>query len=105
MTSITRRHSASKATSARGNQQHDELLRRVYGLLIPGVDPYNSPFSFQGTICRSTDLAVLAEPLAPEKPRAWLPKSQTELIAVRHKQDTYIITIPYWLAREKGLLR
>lgn len=51
----------------------------------------------------TTDRAVLVERTTMSREPAWVPLSQVELAACDNGQD-FTLTLPEWLALEKGLL-
>lgn len=54
-------------------------------------------------ILHETDAAVLVTLGAPSE-AVWLPKSQIEKITLGRSPATRIVTVPEWLAQERGLI-
>lgn len=54
-------------------------------------------------ILRETERAVHVHD-GDEKKAVWLPKSQIEVDTTGQKPGVVVVTLPQWLARDKGLI-
>jgi hypothetical protein len=53
---------------------------------------------------RETDKAVLVSETGDKEQAVWLPRSQIECVEVDGKPGLLDVTMPEWLAQEKGLI-
>ena len=54
-------------------------------------------------LLRETEKAVQVSPVGTSAEAVWLPRSQIE-IAPAETGTLYVVTLPDWLAQEKGLI-
>ena len=57
-----------------------------------------------GCLHHETDKAILFSDTADKKDAVWLPKSQVEFVHDGGQERFVTVTLPEWLAKEKGLI-
>jgi hypothetical protein len=64
----------------------------------------SDPIDMTVRVKATTERAALVEPAYSTREAAWVPLSQVELAAVEGGEGLYTLTIPEWLAVDKGLV-
>lgn len=57
-----------------------------------------------GVLHHETDKAILFSDTAAEKDAVWIPKSQCEYARDGGRDNFVTVTMPEWLAKDKGLI-